>query len=163
MTGPVVPRLVDAQLAHVEVLAALHGEGFEESWSAEAFADLLNMPGAFGVIAESDEPVGFALFRAAGGEAEIITVAVTPSARGQGIGERLVGSGLERAAALGAQRMFLEAAADNTAALHLYSKLLFKEEGRRKAYYARPDGRMDAVVMARDVGLSDNSPKGDRP
>ena len=57
------------------------------------------------------------------------------------------GAALAASAADGAHAMFLEAAADNTAALALYEKRGFIRVGLRKAYY----GEKDAVVMRRDL------------
>ena len=152
--------LLGLGLTHVEVMAALHTESFDEGWSAGSFDTTLRMPGAYGFVAvrrEDDEPLGFALFRAAlsgegGGEAEVLTIATRPQARGQGIARVLMEQGVDLARELGVQTMFLEVAADNGLALGLYQSLGFQQTGRRKAYYARPGGpRVDALVMAYDV------------
>ncbi|MNE73850.1 ribosomal-protein-alanine N-acetyltransferase [compost metagenome] len=82
-------------------------------------------------------------------EAEILTLAVRPSARRSGLGARLVEAAVVRAAALGAERMFLEVAGDNAAARALYARAGFHEAGRRRGYYARADGsREDALVLS---------------
>jgi ribosomal-protein-alanine N-acetyltransferase len=61
---------------------------------------------------------------------------------------------LTTAAKQGVTRVFLDVAADNVAALALYESLGFAEVGRRKSYYARGlDPRMDAIMMARDIGV----------
>jgi ribosomal-protein-alanine N-acetyltransferase len=52
-----------------------------------------------------------------------------------------------------AKKLFLEVAADNAAALKLYTKLGFAKVSERKGYYPRPDGTpATAIVMARDLG-----------
>ena len=54
-----------------------------------------------------------------------------------------------RAAALGAERMFLEVAEGNAAARALYARTGFAGAGRRRGYYARADGsREDALILA---------------
>jgi len=145
-------RLVDLGPTHADALAALHAESFDEGWSAASFVTMLGMPGTYGYMAvrgEDDEPLGFALFRAGGGEAEVLTVATRPQARGQGVARALMRQGLGMAQELDVETMFLEVAADNAPALGLYRSLGFRQTGRRKAYYARPDGsRDDALVMA---------------
>ena len=51
-----------------------------------------------------------------------------------------------------AQRAFLEVSAENPAAIALYDLAGFRTEGRRRGYYAPPQGaRIDALVMARDL------------
>lgn len=128
-----------------EALAAIHAEAFETPWDAASLSALLASPGVF-VVAGAD---GFILIRVVADEAEILTLAVRPSARRGGLGARLVEAGVVRAAALGADRMFLEVAEDNAAARALYARAGFHEAGRRRGYYARTDGsREDALVLA---------------
>ena len=50
----------------------------------------------------------------------------------------------------GANRLFLDVAADNTAGFALYRSMGCKEVGRRKAYYTRHQApSVDAIVMSR--------------
>lgn len=139
--------------ASAALLATLHAEAFAEGWDASAFTQLLAMPGAEAVLAlEAGEPVGFLLTRRAADEAEIITIATRPGARRRGIGRQLLSRHLADLSAHGVNHMFLEVAASNAAAIALYTATGFTEVGRRKAYYQRPEGREDAIVMRR--GLS---------
>lgn len=127
-------------------LAALHATAFDAPWSAAEFAQLLDGPGVFSVA----EPDGFILIRVVADEAEILTLAVRPEARGVGLGGRLVGQGAVRAAQAGARRLFLEVAEDNVAARALYARAGFSLIGRRKGYY--DGGRTDALVLGLDIG-----------
>ncbi|MFZ1480313.1 MAG: GNAT family N-acetyltransferase, partial [Paracoccaceae bacterium] len=78
--------------------------------------------------------------------------AVAPEARRRGLGARLVARFVYQARLRGAARAFLEVSAENPAAIALYESTGFTTEGRRKGYYAAPDGaRTDAIVMARDL------------
>ena len=126
-------------------LAALHAAAFAEPWDAAAFESLLGQAGVYAVEA----PDGFILMRAIADEAEVLTLAVRPHARSQGLGGRLVKAAAIEAVARGAVRVFLEVAADNGPALALYVRSGFVEAGRRPGYYARPDGgRRDALLLA---------------
>lgn len=129
-------------------LAALHAQAFAAPWSAREFADLLSQPGVLAI----HEPDGFILIRVVLDEAEILTLAVIPTARRLGLARRLVEEGAVVATQAGAARLFLEVAEDNTPARALYDRAGFHQIGRRKAYYAAADGpRTDAVVMSRDL------------
>lgn len=146
MSGGKVPSYVADMAAG---FAAIHAEAFAgphaAPWSAAAFADLLTDPGVFSVYGRD----GFILMRAVADEAEILTLAVRPEARRAGEGGRLVREGLVGAAELGAVRVFLEVAEDNSAARALYAKAGFVEVGRRPGYYAGTDGRRrDALLLA---------------
>jgi ribosomal-protein-alanine N-acetyltransferase len=129
------------------LLAALHAEAFpHDPWSEEAMTRLLAMPGSFALIAaENDDPAGLVLARIAADEAEIVTLGVVPRFARRGIGRSLAAAAADRAASLGAVRLFLEVGTGNLAARGLYGTLGFREVGRRSGYY--PGGE-DAVVLA---------------
>lgn len=124
-------------------LAVLHAACFALPWDAAAIAQLLRTPGTFAF----HHPDGFVLARAAGGEAEILTLAVVPAARGRGLGRALLQAAINKAQAMGAQTMFLEVGADNPHALALYAGLGFAKVGTRKAYYSTASGGSDALVL----------------
>lgn len=128
-----------------QTLAALHAQAFDHPWSTAEIASLLDTPGTF-VVAEDQ---GFILARALAGEAEILTLAVAPPARRQGLARRLIEHAVVRALALGAESLFLEVADDNVPALGLYRGFGFEVVGRRRGYYARGNGvtPVDALVM----------------
>lgn len=136
-----------ALAADAPALAALHAAAFPpaEAWGPDAIALMLEMPGSYGLWSPGE---GFVLARAAGGEAEILTLAVRPTARRRGLGGTLMAAALAGALLRGAAAMFLEVAAGNLPALGLYCRLGFAEVGRRRRYY--PDGS-DALVLRRDL------------
>jgi ribosomal-protein-alanine N-acetyltransferase len=117
-------------------LAALHAACFPDAWDAAAISALLVTPGTF-AYAHDD---GFVLARAVAGEAEILTLAVAPAARGRGLGRALLQAAIIRAQELGAETLFLEVGTDNPHALALYTGLGFAKVGRRKGYYGGKDG-----------------------
>jgi ribosomal-protein-alanine N-acetyltransferase len=112
-------------------LAALHKTSFPDPWDQAAIEKLLAGPGVFAFFTLD----GFVLARVAGAEAEILTLAVAPEARGQGLGRALLKAAASHAAADGAENIFLEVGADNPAALALYAGLGFARVGQRKGYY----------------------------
>ena len=131
-----------------EAMAAIHAESMGEgqAWSAAELAGLLAQPGVRAVGAAA----GFALIRVAAGEAELLTIAVRPGTRRQGVGAGLLGQALAEAAAAGAEEVFLEVAEDNGPARALYAQAGFVAAGRRPGYYGRRDGRrFDALVLRR--------------
>lgn len=130
-------------------LAGLHAAAFAHPWSAADLADALASPGAFAVGWSAPAGLaGFILARVVAGEAEILTLAVDPQVRRQGIGRRLLDAAIEAAVRSGAIAMFLEVDDGNQAAVSLYRSANFAVVGRRRAYYA--DGG-DALVMRRDL------------
>ena len=135
--------IIPATGAHVAVLAAIHAAAFppRETWGEDAFSLQLALPGSLGLI---DERGGMLLGRVAAGEAEVLTLAVTPAVRRQGIATALLREAATQARTNGAQRMFLEVATGNAVALALYRSVGFVEVGRRRQYYA---DQSDALVL----------------
>lgn len=130
-----------------EDLAVIHAAAFEggEVWDAPTLAGLLDRPGTHLLtVAE-----GFALVQVLPPEAELLTIAVAPKAQGRGQGRKLLAQVIDRVRAEGCDRLFLEVSELNAAALGLYKAAGFAEMGRRKGYYAGPEGTpQDALVLS---------------
>ena len=140
-------------------LAALHALAFDDAWSIDAFDVLLASPGVFVLEKKAGRrTIGFILCRVAAGEAEILTLATRPDHRRQGVASALVGGAIETAARAGADRLFLEVAEDNAAALGLYARDGFEPVGRRAGYYARGAERVDALVLRRELNRAPAEP-----
>lgn len=83
-------------------------------------------------------------------EAELQAILVVREARRQGVAGRLLATVIEQGRAWHSERLLLEVRADNDAALALYRRAGFGEDGRRRGYYpARVTGpREDALLMS---------------
>jgi len=130
-----------------EDLAALHARCFDRTpppWSSAAFAAACAAPETI-LLTDCD---AFLLGRTAAGEAELLTLAVAPEARRHGLARRLCQRFADAARARGAQRAFLEVAADNAAARALYAACGWREVGLRRRYYA---GMVDALTLRLDL------------
>jgi [ribosomal protein S18]-alanine N-acetyltransferase len=143
--------LLWATIDHADALSKCHASLFPEPWSADSFRQFLSHPGSATLVARhgpDQEMAGFIVAQLAADEAEILTFGVAKDWQRQGIGMRLL-EGLQRAATRGeAKKLFLEVGEDNLPALVLYSRMGFKEAGRRKGYYKKPDGSaVDALNL----------------
>jgi ribosomal protein S18 acetylase RimI-like enzyme len=68
--------------------------------------------------------------------------------RGRGVGSALVAAAIEKARYDGLHKLSLEVFPHNEAAIALYRKFGFVEEGRRVQHYRRASGELwDAIVM----------------
>lgn len=141
-----------------------NGAFASDAWSGQSMlSDLLNpqchylvadRPGAAGDI---DGYAG--LFAPVGAhEGDIQTIAVSPSARGGGLGRQLMKALIAEAGRRGAGELFLEVRADKPVPKRLYESLGFEEIAVRVAYY-QPD-LVDAVVMRLAVGAVSPGPVG---
>lgn len=151
-------RLRPVDLADLRPLARLHAQCFpEDSWDEKALSELLGMAGASGHLIEdigdSEKTVllGFILDLVVAGDAEVLTLAVAPSARRQGIARALIEDLFERARRAGARGIGLEVASDNQAARRLYERCGFAQTGRRRGYYRRGAASVDALLFRRTL------------
>lgn len=128
---------------HVAAMAEIHAAAFppREAWGQDAIGLQLALPGTFGMV---DQTGGMTLARVAYDEAELLTLAVLPEVRRQGVGRRLLRATMEMAQAHGARTMVLEVSVHNAAARALYAAAGFIPIGQRPRYYA--DGA-DALIL----------------
>jgi len=135
-----------ASSADADAIAAIEQEAFgADAWSP-ALVDLeLIAPGRVVLAGVQDDVlVGYASAALVADVADLTRIAVTPSAQREGTGRALLRSLLQQAADRGAERMMLEVADTNEAALGLYVQSGFVEVARRRDYYGKG---VDAVVM----------------
>lgn len=133
----------------IAALAATHARAFTATrpWSSVEFSSLLASPGA--ILA--GDTTAFALGRVTLDEAEILTLATDPAHQCMGKGRAVLAQFEALAKAAGATAVYLEVAADNTAALPLYATAGYAEVGRRPHYYATPAGTPIAALVLRKV------------
>ena len=148
-------RIAPLSTEHAPALAAIHASAFARGWSAMEFEGLLAERHVLGdglFVGRSREPAGFALSRIVADEAELLSVALAPPARGQGHAAPLLGHHLDELLRAGARVIHLEVEDGNAPALALYRRLGFREVGRRPGYYAKADGtRAAALTMSRPL------------
>jgi ribosomal-protein-alanine N-acetyltransferase len=129
-------------------LAAIHAAAFDRPWDEKAMREMLAGSGAFGLKTDG----GLILCRVMAGEMEVLTLAVAPDRRRQGLAKTLLAAAIEAARQSGAKAAFLEVADDNAPAAALYAGQGFRRAGLRRAYYDRgANGRVDALVMRLDL------------
>ncbi|HEX6754754.1 MAG TPA: ribosomal protein S18-alanine N-acetyltransferase [Mycobacteriales bacterium] len=140
---------------HLAGVMELERELFaEETWSEAAFwNELAERDSRYYVVAldvasDTEERVlGYAGLSVFGDEGHVLTLGVTATAQGRGLGAALLDALLAEAAARRAVRVLLDVRADNEVAQRLYRGRGFVPIGLRRRYY-QPSGT-DAVVMAR--------------
>ncbi|MEJ3404405.1 ribosomal protein S18-alanine N-acetyltransferase [Rathayibacter sp. YIM 133350] len=147
-------QLRRAHPSDLDAIMAIETSTFTtDAWSREAMLSDLESPHTYYlvvVVVDVDVPaavVGYAglLAPEAAGEGDVQTIAVHPSARGEGLGRALMLALIDEARRRGAEHVFLEVRADNPVARALYESLGFSQIAVRPHYY-QPDD-VDAIVM----------------
>lgn len=137
---------LDADLASI---MALEHECFpEDAWSEENMhLELLAHHTAYLVAVRDEKIIGYAGLSKvpSSDQGDVQTIAVSPAARGLGLGRALMDALIAEAGRLHAREIFLEVRADNPVAQRLYFALGFEHIDSRKNYY-QPAG-IDAWVM----------------
>lgn len=106
--------------------------------------------GIKGWVAEVDSSiVAFLIARTTFGEMEILNLAVSGIYRRHGIATKLLADRMDTIQQGSTAVAFLEVRESNAAARAFYSKLGFRETGRRPQYYTYPTE--DAIVLRRDL------------
>lgn len=119
-----------------------------DTWTPTQVAEELERPGGITWVAEDQTGglIGFGFGWVVFDELQILQVAVSPAARGRGVGRAILAALEDHAP--GADVAFLEVRVDNEPAIRLYVAAGYRIIGRRARYYA--DGT-DALVMRKGL------------
>jgi len=123
-------------------------------WSPTQLAGELRFPGGVQLVAEQDSLYGYAFFRQAGAEVELLQLAVLSAWRRKGVASILLRQGLQQLYDRQAEVCFLEVRRADTSARLFYEQAGFHRVGVRKKYYSAPVD--DAVIMKKSVDRDRN-------
>ena len=141
-------EIVRMKKEHCELLAELEKLCFAHPWSQKALEDEVDNPCAYFVTAVDGEKIlGYGGMHCSHGECYVDNIAVFGHHRRKGVGGALVGALIQEAQRQEAEFISLEVRPSTRAAVTLYTKLGFAEEGRRKNYYTDPTE--DALLLTR--------------
>lgn len=151
---PTAPRVRIRPLREPDLARVLEieRECFSTPWKEVTFRGLMKRSDTDLLVAEREDGwlAGYTACWTVIDQSELGNVAVSPSARGAGIGGALVDAVIERVKARGAHECYLEVRESNQEAQSLYRQRGFIVVGRRPRYYSLPTE--DALVMRLRVG-----------
>ena len=130
----------------VDVMA-LERSAHSHPWRQSSFEDCLKGRQKCWLAEYKQQLVGYVVVTHAGGDAELLNIAVSPKFQRKGIGAILIQHAIECVRGF-ADMLFLEVRISNHKAIDLYSKEGFFELGNRKNYYPTNNGHEDALLMA---------------
>lgn len=147
-------RIIPPELRHIKEIASLEDLCFSEPWSEEGILEAYRLGTRFFVAESGKNFMGYIGIKAVIDEGYITNVAVYPQYRRTGVATALLNKVFEYAEEKRLSFVSLEVRASNTAAVSLYEKTGFKEEGRRKDFYRLP--REDALIMTKRFSYEDS-------
>jgi len=130
----------------IDAILDISSLSFSICWSKNSYMQELTNPVARYLVAKIDNNVvGFLGTWIVLDESHITNIAVHPNYRKQGIASKLLRELLNYCKNQGCVAYTLEVRSSNKAALALYEKHGFKQDGVRKGYYE--DNKEDALLM----------------
>lgn len=142
-------KLVPMDRSHLAGVAELERMCFSTPWNEAMLEEELYNDTASFIVAEGEDGtvLGYAGLHVILDEGYIDNVAVRPSCRRMGLGDRLLDVFI-RFGQANLAFLTLEVRPSNTPAVALYEKNGFKEVGRRPNYYDDP--KEDALLLTRE-------------
>ena len=129
-----------------EAVAAIEEQCFAMPWKRDDFWREAKNELATYIVGELDgKIVAYAGAWVSFNQAEVMSVAVVPNLRGQGLGTLLFGELIKTVKTRGATAITLEVRPSNKAAIKLYENFGLRSVGRRRGYYL--DNGEDALIM----------------
>lgn len=146
--------IVPLEPRHIKDIARLEELCFSEPWSEEGILEAYRLGTRF-FVAEADKKlIGYIGVKAVVDEGYITNIAVFPEFRRKGAARALLNKVFNFAEEKRLSFVSLEVRPSNAAAVSLYQKTGFKEEGRRKDFYRLP--REDALIMTKRFSYEDS-------
>ncbi len=146
-------NLLNMEVEHLQSVTELDGLLSANPWSRSMFLEELRLRSFCRVLLDDKKGlvIGYAVSRLLFDEWHVLKVGVRADFRRQGIGGRLVGEVLQKAATGKQRAVLLEVGAANGPALALYEKMGFATLHERAGYYGAQGRAGDAVVMEKTV------------
>ena len=133
-------RIVPMEACHLSALAALERASFSTPWSEAALEEELHNPHAVFRVALDDggNVIGYVGMHHLVDEGFITNVAVSPTARRQGVAKALIADLTAYGTAHSLYRITLEVRVSNTPAITLYEGAGYVRDGVRPGFYREP-------------------------
>lgn len=134
-------------LEDIPTIITIEEVSFSTPWKVESFESEIrdNNLSRYYCLETNDNIIGYMGLWIVMGEAHITNIAIWPGCRGQGWGEYLMRTVMNKMVSSGVRRLTLEVRITNETAQNLYSKIGFRAAGVRKKYYS--DNQEDALIM----------------
>ncbi len=133
---PTISKMSEGDITEI---AELEKNCFSEPWSEKSLTEeLSNQTARFYVLRQGEELLGYIGANNICDEVYITNVAVNESCRGKGYGKTLVNHLVKQSENENAYFVTLEVRERNESAIALYESCGFKQVGRRKGFYSKP-------------------------
>lgn len=141
-----------ARVSDIDDLMSIETASYTEPFSEEIFLEFLHDKSTICAVAERDgQIIGYALVAVNLQLSQLLSIAVAPEHRSNGVARRLLANVMEHCRTSGAENIRLEVRSANYPARKLYEAMGFSLIGLRNKYY----GDDDALVMRANLHLQE--------
>ena len=137
--------------ADLDAVMAIETAIYDFPWTRGIFLDCMRVGYQCQVYQQDDDIKAYSVLSLGAAEAHVLTLCVRPDSQKQGLGRMMMEHMIDLARQAGAETILLEVRPSNEHAIRLYHQLGFNEVGFRPDYYPSPEGREDALIMARSL------------
>ncbi len=130
---------------------AIEEAAYQFPWTRRIFRDCLRVGYSCWIFEEDRQVIGYGIISVAVGECHVLNLCIHPHHQQRGFGRALLDFLMDIAREHKADTAFLEVRPSNRPGLRLYHEAGFDEVGMRKNYYPHPEGREDAIILARNL------------
>lgn len=148
-------RLRPMEEGDLSVVTGIEQEAYPFPWTGQIFQDCLRVGYSCWVAEQYGHVQGYGVMSVSAGECHILNLCVRPEFQRQGVGWRMLAHLLRLARKHRVETALLEVRPSNRAAVALYQCAGFSEVGIRPEYYPAAKGREDALILAKDLTVSD--------
>ena len=139
------------QTADLAAIVSIEEQVQVSPWTYKIFQDCLHAGYYCVASQQAGEIEAYAIMSMAAQEAHILNIAVSLAKQQQGLGRTLLQHLLDIAHQQQTHSIFLEVRESNQIAQNLYEQQGFNALAVRQNYYPCPQGREDAIIMAREL------------
>ena len=139
------------ELSDLEQVMRVEHEVYEFPWTERIFSDCMRVGYHCWLAMQDETPVGHAVISIVAEESHMLNLSIGRVYQGKGYGRQFVDFLVQQARTGNAQTMLLEVRPSNQVAINCYNSAGFNEIGSRKDYYPAPDGREDALLLAKYI------------
>jgi len=137
---------------HIKQLIDIENNAHLYPWSKASFLSSLQYHYWGEILLFDQQHVGYYLFQNIINEVCLVNIAIIKSHQKQRLGQTLLQRAIHVAKAKQFQQCLLEVRESNLAAINLYKKYLFTNNGIRKNYYSKMNNqRENAILMSRKL------------
>ncbi|MEY2777773.1 MAG: hypothetical protein RLY30_1871 [Pseudomonadota bacterium] len=145
-------RLLPMRQEDLASVMVIENQAYPFPWTSGNFMDSFQSGYLLRRLIDQEVLVGHCVWMVIEDEAHLLNFTISPARQRRGLGQWMLKALLAEWGGAGLRRCLLEVRPSNTPALGLYRRNGFEQIGLRRGYYPNgPDGREDALVLARSL------------